>query len=276
MRFTKLHGCGNDYLFVDCIAQPPPADPENLSRRISDRHFGVGSDGLILLLPSGVADARMRMFNADGSEGAMCGNGIRCLAKFAFERGLVRANPMRIETGRGVLTVEMHLTGGRVESATVDMDEPMFDPPRIPVTLAGDRIVERVVEQFPLLPPMTCVSMGSAHAVFFCDDVEAFDLAGVGPRVENAEIFPQRVNVNVAQVISPREIRMRTWEKGSGLTLACGTGACATVVAGVTTGRLDRDVRVHVPGGELRIEWRLANNRVYMTGPAVEVFSGDW
>lgn len=294
MRFTKLHGCGNDYLYVDCITQPAPADPPALAREISDRHFGVGSDGLILVLPSRLADVRMRMFNADGSEGRMCGNGVRGLAKFAFDRGLARANPMSVETLRGVLTIDLHLgLGGKVDSATVDMDEPILEAARIPVLPPRAAGLERVIDvplaeilpDFPggawtgasaLDPRLTCVSMGSAHAVLFCREVSAVPLEQVGPALERHAIFPERINVHFAQVLAPGELRMRTWEKGSGVTLACGTGACAVVVAAVLTGRGGRAATVQLPGGALTIEWRESNNRVYMTGPVVEVFSGEW
>lgn len=295
MRFTKLHGCGNDYLYVDCFAQSAPADPPAVARAISDRHFGVGSDGLILVMPSRTADVRMRMFNADGSEGRMCGNGVRCLAKFAFDRGLARANPMRVETLRGVLTIHLHLGApGKVDSATVDMDEPILDAASIPVALpsrraAGGRVIDvPLAEAMPdftggpwadacgLDPRLTCVSMGSAHAVLFCRDVSAVPLERVGPTLERHAIFPDRVNVHFAQAIGPGELRMRTWEKGSGITLACGTGACAVVVAAALTNRAGRAATAHLPGGDLQIDWRGDNNHVYMTGPAVEVFSGEW
>ena len=275
--FTKLHGCGNDYLYVDGFANPV-GDPSQLSRQISDRHFGVGSDGLIMLLPSEQADVRMRMFNADGSEGEMCGNGIRCLAKFAYEKGRSRANPMRIETRRGILTLKLQIDGERVLGATVDMLEPILEAVRMPSTLHMPRIVNYPVAIGGLHDafPITCVSMGSPHATYFVEDVDAFDLVRIGPRVENLPIFPNRINFHVAQIINDNEIKMRSWERGSGITLACGTGACATVVAASLTGRADRRALVHLPGGDLKIDWRDSDNHVYMTGPATEVFSGEW
>lgn len=277
IRFTKLHGCGNDYLYVDGFAQPVD-DPIKLSQGISDRHFGVGSDGLIMLLPSDQADVRMRMFNADGSEGEMCGNGIRCLAKFAYERGRARANPMRIETRRGILTLKLQIEADHVVGATVDMLEPILEASKIPSTLHMPKIVNYPIAIGGLHDafPITCVSMGSPHAVYFVEDVDAFDLVRIGPRVENLAIFPNRINFHVAQVIGDNEIRMRSWERGSGITLACGTGACAVVVAASITGRADRKALVHLPGGDLKIDWRDSDNHVYMTGPATEVFSGEW
>lgn len=277
IAFTKFHGCGNDYLYVDAFAQPIN-DPNGLSRSIADRHFGVGSDGLILLMPSSDADVRMRMFNADGSEGEMCGNGIRCLAKFAYERGRSRNNPMTIQTRRGILTLKLQIENERVQGATVDMLEPILEPAKIPSTLQLPRIVNYPIAIGGLHDafPITCVSMGSPHATYFVDDVDKIELEKIGPRVENAAIFPSRINFHVAQIINQNEIKMRSWERGSGITLACGTGACAVVVAASITGRADRKALVHLPGGDLKVDWRPGDNHVYMTGPATEVFSGEW
>jgi len=276
MRFTKMQGIGNDYIYVDCF-DAAPADPAALARRISDRHFGVGGDGLILILPSEQADVRMRIFNADGSEAQMCGNGIRCLAKYAYEHGLARKNPMRVQTGAGIKEVALAIRAdGRVESATVDMGEPIFEPDRIPVRLNGADVLALPLEAGGRKFTAVCLSMGNPHAVIFTDDVDAVPLGELGPAIENDEHFPQRVNVHFAQVLRRDEIRMHTWERGSGRTLACGTGACAACVAAARTGRADRRVIVHLPGGDLRIEWREDDNHVYMTGPAQEVFTGDW
>jgi diaminopimelate epimerase len=273
MKFVKMHGIGNDYIYVDCVRNPPPRHPAELSVKISDRHFGIGSDGLILICPSERADVRMRMFNADGSESEMCGNGIRCVAKYGFDHGLTKNNPMTVETGRGILTLHLDVKGGKVERVTVDMGEPILDADKIPTTLPGPRIV-----QLPLKDGfvVTCVSMGNPHAVLFCDDVSQVPLEQVGPVLENAPIFPRRINVHFVQVNSPNEVTMRTWERGSGITLACGTGACAVAVAGVLTGRTGRQLLAHLPGGDLQLRWDEADNHVYMTGPAVEVFSGEW
>jgi diaminopimelate epimerase len=290
MRFTKMQGAGNDYVYVDCFAQPLPQDPPELARRIADRHFGVGGDGLILICPSQRADARMRMFNADGSEAEMCGNGVRCVAKFVYDHGIARKDVLAIETGRGVLELAVRVVGGKVAQVRVDMGEPILEPARVPTTLLGERIVDvslpdlgRDLEKLGgwqaacgLDPRMTCVSMGNPHAVLYCRDVSRVPLEFVGPVFENAPIFPKRTNVHFVQVHSPGEATMRTWERGSGITLACGTGACAVCVAGVLTGRTQRKLLAHLPGGDLELEWNEPGNHVFMTGPAVEIFSGDW
>jgi diaminopimelate epimerase len=289
MRFTKMHGIGNDYVYVDCVRQPPPRDPVALARRISDRHFGVGSDGLILICPSEVADARMRMFNADGSEAEMCGNGVRCVAKFVHDHGIARKDRLTIETGRGVLTLDLTVANGEAVQVRVDMGAPILMPSDIPATFPGERIVDAALPAWDtardltiLLQPagasanVTCVSMGNPHAVIYCRDVAKVPLATVGPLLENAPVFPRRANIHFVQVHSPEEATVRTWERGSGITLACGTGACAVCVAGVLIGRTDRQLLAHLPGGDLRLHWSEADGHVYMTGPAVEVFSGDW
>lgn len=284
LQFTKMHGLGNDYVYVDCFRQPVPADPAALSVAISDRHFGVGSDGLILIAPSTVADARMRMFNADGSEAEMCGNGIRCVAKFVHDHGLARKPRLAIETGRGVLQLDLEMVDGKVSRVTVDMGEPILQAERIPTTLPGPKVVDAPFELFPNMArelkteklKVTCVSMGNPHAVFYTDDVRAIALEQVGPLIESALVFPKRINVHFVQVVSPAEVIMRTWERGSGVTLACGTGACAVCVAGVLTGRGERKILAHLPGGDLELEWRAADQHVYMTGPATEVFTGTW
>jgi diaminopimelate epimerase len=248
-----------------------------LARRVSDRHFGIGADGLILLLPSASADVRMRMYNADGSEAQMCGNGIRCVAKYAYDQGLAKVNPMRVETAAGVKTIELAMgRDGKVIAATVDMGEPVLEAERIPVRIHQPRVVDSPIRAGQHAYKMTCVSMGNPHAVIHVEDVRAVRLEEVGPAIEHNPLFPERVNVHFAQVHSPREVTMRTWERGSGITLACGTGASAVCVAGVLTGRTGREILAHLPGGDLRLEWRESDNRVYMTGPATEVFSGEW
>ncbi len=276
MRFTKMHGTGNDYVFVDGSAERV-ADPAGLARAMSDRHCGIGSDGLVLVLPSQMADVRMRMFNADGSEAEMCGNGIRCLAKYVYEHGLSRENPMRVETGAGVKSVQLAVSAdGGIARATVDMGEPILEPATIPVTVAGDRAVDVAMSAGGERLRMTCVSMGNPHAVIYVGDVAAVPLEQLGPQVEHHAMFPRGTNVHFVQVVSAEEVVARTWERGSGATLGCGTGACAVCVAGVLTGRSGREVLVQVPGGELEVAWRESDNRVYLTGAAVKVFSGDW
>ena len=276
MRFTKMQGAGNDYVYVDCFEQDV-ADPPATARAVSDRHFGIGGDGLILVMPSQTADVRMRMFNADGSEAQMCGNGARCLAKYAYDHGRSRANPMRVQTEAGVKTIELTLGGdGRVTGATVDMGEPILEPAQIPVTAEGERALDLPLSACGQEFRAVCVSMGNPHAVIFVDDVAAVSLEQVGPVLEHHERFPERVNVHFVQVHSPTEVTMRTWERGSGITLACGTGASAVCVAGALTERTSREVLAHLPGGDLELRWCEQSNHVYLTGPAVEVFSGDW
>jgi diaminopimelate epimerase len=277
MRFTKMHGIGNDYVYVDCTRQPPPRDPAALSVKISDRHFGVGADGLILIGPSERADARMRMFNADGSESEMCGNGLRCVAKYVHDHGIARKPSLAIETGRGVLTVDLEIVNGKAERVRVNMGVPILEAAKIPTTLPGPRVVDQ-----PLPGPwgedvrLTCVSMGNPHAVIYCADVASVPLERVGPMLETAAVFPRRINVHFVQPHSLGEVTMRTWERGSGMTLACGTGACAVCVAGVLTGRTGSKLLAHLPGGDLTLEWAGEGQPVFMTGPATEVFSGDW
>lgn len=281
MRFTKMHGAGNDYVYVDCFAQPMPDDPAALAQRISDRHFGVGGDGLILVCPSQVADARMRMFNADGSEAEMCGNGVRCVAKYVYDHGLCRNKRLTIETGRGVLTLELELRDDRVHRARVDMGEPILRAERVPTTLpsAPGRSDGAAVDAELLVGVktlhVTCVSMGNPHCITFVDEPTDAWVLGVGPQVERDPHFPRRVNAEFVQVLSPSEVRMRVWERGSGETLACGTGACAVCVAGVLTGRTGRTIVAHLPGGDLELRWA-EDQHVYLTGEAVEVFQGEW
>jgi diaminopimelate epimerase len=288
VNFLKMHGIGNDYVYVDCFHQPMPADPAALSRAVSDRHFGIGADGLILVCPSDKADARMRMFNADGSEAEMCGNGVRCVAKLVFDHGLSRNNPLRIETGRGVLTLHLELRNGKAESVTVDMGEPILEAEKIPTTLPGPRVVnaplpihgdgleDDLFGGCGLDPRITCVSMGNPHVVLYCRAVDRVPLERVGPLLETLPCFPRRSNVHFVQVRSGDEVTMRTWERGSGITLACGTGACAVAVAGALTNRTQRRLLAHLPGGDLKLFWSEVDGHVHMTGPAVEVFTGEW
>ncbi len=270
-----MQGAGNDYVYVDCFDQPVPQRPEQLARQIADRHFGVGGDGLILIGPSRQADARMRMFNADGSESEMCGNGIRCVAKYLYDHGRCREPRLRIETGRGVLTVELELAGGRVERVRVDMGEPILRRDEIPTTLGGDPPVDAQIDADGRRLLVTCVSMGNPHCVTFVERLSDDLVLGLGPKLESDPHFPRRTNVEFVQVLSPGEVRMRVWERGSGETLACGTGACAVCVAGTLARRSDRKILAHLPGGDLELHWA-DDQHVYLTGPAVEVFSGEW
>lgn len=285
MKFTKMHGLGNDYVYVNGFEESVD-DPAALAPIIADRHRGVGGDGLILILPPapGIqADVRMRMFNADGSEAEMCGNGVRCVAKYAHDHGLTDNKPMRVQTGNGVLAIDFRTdAAGRLTDATVDMGEPILEAAKVPVKIPDvapeARVIDRPFAGAGDLPDdrMTCVSMGNPHVVFFCDQVKTIPLHAIGPKIEKHAFFPNRINVHVVKVHSKQEVTMRTWERGSGITQACGTGACAVAVAGALTGRTDRKVLAHLPGGDLTLEWRAADNHVYMTGPATEVFSGDW
>jgi diaminopimelate epimerase len=276
MRFTKMHGIGNDYVYISTFDQKVPADPSKLALAVSDRHCGIGGDGLILIMPSERADARMRMFNADGSEGEMCGNGIRCVAKYLYDHDLVRKDQLRIETGRGVLTLDLEVDGTRARRVRVNMGAPILDAERVPTLLAGDPPIDAPLRIDDRSFAVTAVSTGNPHAVIYVDDVGAFPLETLGPRIEHHPAFPKRVNVHVVQVLTPGEVRMRTWERGSGITLACGTGACGVCVAGVLTGRSDRTILAHLPGGDLELEWSGDHAPVFMTGPATEVFSGEW
>ena len=284
MKFTKMQGAGNDYVYVNAFVEKV-ADPANLAIKIADRHFGVGGDGLVLIMPSGPsakADVRMRMFNADGSESEMCGNAIRCVAKYAHDHGISRANPMKIQTGRGVLTLQLMLgPDGKVSQATVDMSAPILDLAKIPVEAGevaktADHVYRVSVTGRDDAVECTFVSMGNPHAVIFVPDVHGVDVARLGPILEHNPAFLRRMNIHWVQIHSRGEVTMRTWERGSGITLACGTGASAVCVASALTGRTDAKILAHLPGGDLKLEWDRAKNTVFMTGPAVEVFSGDW
>ncbi len=280
MRFTKMHGAGNDYIYINAFVEKV-ADPVSLAVKLSDRHFGIGGDGIVLITPSDAgADVRMRMFNADGSEPEMCGNAVRCVAKYSYEHGLSKSNPMRIQTGRGVLTLALNVDRtGHVQQATVNMQPPILEAAKIPVDTAklarGPREHEYRLSVGGQSFDCTFVSMGNPHAVVYVPDVAKIDLERIGPLIEHHPAFPRRINAHFVQVGSSGEITMRTWERGSGITLACGTGACAVCVAGVLTGRTGRKLLAHLPGGDLSLEWRQSDNCVYMTGPAVEVFSGE-
>lgn len=285
LNFVKMHGAANDYVYVDCFAEEAPADPAALAPRIADRHRGVGGDGLVLVMPSTKATARMRMFNADGSESEMCGNGVRCVAHLVVARGRAAPGPVTIETGRGVLTVQVTPTGARSSRVRVDMGEPLLEAAEIPVAVPGGRVIDAACAALGdqagwwstcgLDPRMTCVSMGNPHVVFYCRDVGRVPLETIGPQVETHPLFPRRVNVHFVQIESREHVVMRTWERGSGITMACGTGASAVCVAGVLTGRTDRRIAADLPGGRLDLEWA-ESGHVFMTGPAEEVFAGTW
>lgn len=277
MRFAKMHGAGNDYIYVDCFSEKAPADPPAVSRLLSDRHFGVGGDGLVLICPPDEAghDARMRMFNADGSEAEMCGNAIRCVAKLLYDRGIVRKTTMTIATGRGPMVLDLETKGGQMARARVNMLAPILESKRIPTSLPGDPPLNAPLVVAGRSFEVTCVSMGNPHAVIYVGEPTDELVLGIGPLIEKAPEFPRRTNVEFVKVISPREIEMRVWERGSGETLACGTGACGVCVAGALTGRTERAITAHLRGGDLELEWSEADDCVYMTGPAALVFTGE-
>jgi diaminopimelate epimerase len=283
MRFTKMHGIGNCYVFVDCFdtANAESAllsDTPALARTVSDRNTGVGSDGLILIHPSEVADARMEMYNLDGSRGQMCGNGIRCLAKYVHDHGLSNANPMKVETDSGIMTLDLYVVAGKVAMVTVDMGEPRLEPGDLPVQIEKSEMIDREIIVMNHRATMTCLSMGNPHAIIYGVPLSEFTpklLAQEGAVLETHPIFPERANIHFVEVNTPDDVTMLTWERGSGATQACGTGASAVGVAGVLTGRSDRQVTTHLPGGDLQIEWR-EDNHVYMRGPAAEIFTGEW
>lgn len=274
MRFVKMHGLGNDYIYVDTTRERVE-DPQGLAVAMSRPHVGVGADGLVLIGASQCADLSMRMFNADGSEGEMCGNAVRCIGKYAYERGLVRRETMTLQTRAGVKTLRLTVEDGRVSRVRVDMGAPILDGPSIPALLGEGRIVRRPLEAGGRAFEVTCVSMGNPHAVIFLhEDVDAFDVGRYGPLLERHAAFPNRTNVEFAALVAPGRIRMRVWERGSGMTLACGTGACATAVAASLCGLTGERTTLVLDGGELDVEW--SGGTVYMTGPAAFVFEGEW
>ncbi len=274
MKFTKMHGAGNDYVYVNGFEEQV-ADPEALAISVSDRNFGIGSDGLILILPSEKADVRMRMFNADGTEAEMCGNGIRCVAKYAYDHGLVKNQEIEVETDCGVLPLQLFPgVSGRIEQVCVNMGRPRLESWELPaIGPVETQMIGVPLEAAGQKFEVSCISMGNPHCVIFVDDVENYPITEMGPQIENHAWFPKRINVEFVQVVSCGEVIQRTWERGAGETLACGTGASAVVVAGVLTGRTERKIINHLRGGDLQMEW-LEDGPVMMTGPAVEVFSG--
>ena len=289
MKFVKMHGCGNDYIYVNGATEKVENKPDAV-RRLSDRHFGIGGDGVIFINPSENADFEMEMYNADGSRSEMCGNGIRCVAKFVYDLGLTDKNPVKIESGGKVKTLYLHLKDGKVDTVTVNMGEPILKPAEVPVDVTQfadgtlNKDIDKIVDQPIQLvfsdgttkeSRMTCVSMGNPHAVTYVDSVDAVDMEKVGLTYEHHPAYPKYVNTEFIEVVDQEHIRMRVWERGTGETLACGTGACASVVAGVLNGKNARKTTVHLLGGDLQIEWREEDNCVYMTGPARIVFMGE-
>jgi diaminopimelate epimerase len=274
MKFVKMHGLGNDFVFLDHFSVAEDVDYPELAKQLCHRQFGIGGDGLIVILPSKVADIRMRIINSDGSEPEMCGNGIRCCARYVYDRGIVQHTPMRVETLAGILTLKLNIQGGRVHGVQVDMGEPILRADLIPVLVKGEAVVGQLLEVLGKTFQYTAVSMGNPHCVIFVKDFAALDFEQVGPALEKHPLFPRKTNVEFVQVNSSQELTMKVWERGAGPTLACGTGACASVVAAVLNNKTERAVTVHLPGGDLFIEWGI-DKHVYMTGPATYVFKGE-
>ncbi|MBP8944366.1 MAG: diaminopimelate epimerase [Paludibacteraceae bacterium] len=276
MKFTKMHGIGNDYIYINGFEEKIK-NPNELSIRLSDRHKGIGADGLVLILPSSVADFRMQMFNADGSEGEMCGNAARCIGKYVYEKGLIDKTELTLETLAGIKKLKLFLNDKqKVEKVTVDMGEPILEAEQIPVLFQKSPVVNESVDfGNGIKYAITCISMGNPHAVIFTGNIDQLDIKTIGPVIENSSIFPKRTNVEFVEKISENILKMRVWERGSGETMACGTGACAVVVAGVLNGISSHKTTVKLLGGELEIEWNNNDNHVYLTGPAETVFEGE-
>jgi diaminopimelate epimerase len=274
MKFTKMHGAGNDYIYVNAM-QEQVYDAAALAIKLSDRHFGIGSDGLVLILSSDIADFRMRMFNSDGSEAEMCGNASRCVGKYVYDKGLTKNTSLSLETKAGLKKLELTVEDGLVSSVRVDMGEPVLEPAAIPVDVAGDYAIQVPVLVDQIEYELNCVSMGNPHAVIFTGGIDALNLPELGPKFEFNVLFPKRTNTEFVEVLDSSHVRMRVWERGAGETLACGTGACAVLVAGVLSGLLQRKAVVDLRGGSLQIEWNAQNNHVYMTGGASTVFEGE-
>lgn len=274
MKFTKMHGCGNDYVYVNCFEEKVE-NPSEAAIKVSKRHFGVGSDGMILICPSEVADFQMKMYNADGSMGEMCGNGIRCVAKYVYDHGMTDKTHITIETGAGIKDLDLTVENGKVTMVRVDMGEPILEAAQIPVVSEKEQVINEPILVQGTEWKMTCVSMGNPHAVVFVADTKHLAIKEVGPCFENHKAFPNRTNTEFVQFISSKEINMRVWERGAGETWACGTGTCASVMACILNGYTDDTVLVHLLGGDLLIEYDRETNHIFMTGPATTVFDGE-
>ena len=275
MKFTKMQGCGNDYVYVNCFKETIKNASE-LAIKLSNRNFGVGSDGLILICPSEVADVRMEMYNADGSQSQMCGNGVRCVGKYSYDYGIVHKDVVTVETLAGIKTLQLEIENDKVVRVTVDMGAPIVEPALVPVKAEGDAVIAKPVLVDGKEYEITCVSMGNPHAITFVEDTNNIgDIEVIGPKFEHHEMFPERTNTEFIQVLSDTEINMRVWERGSGETLACGTGACASVYACILNGKTKDEVTVHLLGGDLWIKYDRESGHIFMTGPAVSVFDGE-
>ena len=274
MKFTKMHGIGNDYVYVNCFKETVE-HPSEVAIKVSDRHFGIGSDGLILIKPSEVADGKMEMYNADGSQGAMCGNGIRCVAKYMYDYGITDKTSISVETKSGIKYLDLTIKDGKVDTVKVNMGTPILKAADIPVRSEKEQVINEPVMVDGKEWKITCVSMGNPHAITYIDDVKNLEIEKIGPKFENHEIFPDRVNTEFVHVIDRNTVEMRVWERGSGETLACGTGACAVAVSSILNGLTEEEVTVKLLGGDLKIFWDRTENKVYMTGSATTVFDGE-
>lgn len=274
MKFTKMEGLGNDYIYVNCF-QEKVEQPQKLAIQYSDRHFGIGSDGLILIMPSEVADFRMDMYNSDGSQAEMCGNGIRCVGKYVYDYGLTQKTQITVETLAGIKTLNLHVERGKVKLVTVDMGSPILQSSLIPVVSEKPEVVNEPITVAGTVYQVTCVSMGNPHAVVFVDNVKELSLETIGPKFEHHAWFPRRINTEFVEVLNPHEVNMRVWERGAGETLACGTGACASAVACILNHMTENEITLHLVGGDLRVQWDRDKNRIFMTGPATVVFDGE-
>ena len=274
MKFTKMHGIGNDYVYVNCFKETVE-HPSEMAIKVSDRHFGIGSDGLILIKPSEVADGKMEMYNADGSQGAMCGNGIRCVAKYMYDYGITDKTSISVETKSGIKYLDLTIKDGKVDTVKVNMGTPILKAVDIPVRSEKEQVIDEPVMVDGKEWKITCVSMGNPHAITYIDDVKNLEIEKIGPKFENHEIFPDRVNTEFVRVIDRNTVEMRVWERGSGETLACGTGACAVAVSSILNGLTEEEVTVKLLGGALKIFWDRTENKVYMTGSATTVFDGE-
>lgn len=274
MRITKMHGIGNDYIYVNCFEQEVK-DPNRAARELSDRHFWIGSDGLVLIKPSETADFEMDMYNSDGSRAEMCGNAIRCVGKYVYDNHMTDKTNITVSTKAGIKVLELFVEDGKVKSVRVDMGEPIIKPENIPCLYEGDTAIDRPITVDGRDYKVTCVSMGNPHAIVYMEDIDSLEIEKIGPLFERHEMFPRRINTEFLQVTDRKNIKMRVWERGAGETWACGTGACASAVASVLNGKTDRSVTLHLRGGNLEIEWDEATNHVFMTGEAKKVFDTD-
>lgn len=275
MKFTKMQGCGNDYIYVNCFEEKLE-NPSEISKIMSDRHFGIGSDGLILIKPSDKADFAMEMYNADGSEGKMCGNGIRCLAKYVYDNKMIDKKELSVETKSGIKDIKLHIKDEKVVFVTVDMGRPFLNVEKIPVISKESTVIDEPIIIDGKTYKITCVSVGNPHTIIFVKDLKKMNISRIGSEIEKFSIFPERTNVEFVEILDKNTIEMRVWERGAGETLACGTGACASVIAGFLNGKISNMVKVKLLGGELDIEYNLEKNRIFMTGPAVKVFDGEF